>query len=99
MTMTGTTTTSITEKASISRPRWASAIGPLGLRTTARSQAPAERAAPVAIAHRSDLVKACFTPPDHTHSLRMRDESEATYCAGQSFFLPIQALYKRRGAE
>jgi hypothetical protein len=45
MTMTGTTTSIITEKASNSRPRSASAIGPLGFRTTARSQALASRAA------------------------------------------------------
>src|SRR4029077_3518322 len=67
-------------------------IGPLGLRTTARSQAPAVRAAPTVIAQRCDLAKACFTSPDHTHSLRMRDQSEATYCAGQSFFLQIQGF-------
>ena len=34
MTMTGTTTIIMTVKASIIRPRSASAIGPLGLRTT-----------------------------------------------------------------
>src|SRR5258708_14241936 len=62
MTMTGTTTISITEKASINRPRSASAIGPLGLRTTARSHAPARSDAPTVIAQRCDLVKACFTP-------------------------------------
>ena len=61
--MTGTTTISITEKASISRPRSASAIGPLGLSTTARSQAPASRATATAVIQRCDLMKACFTPP------------------------------------
>src|SRR5258708_16447909 len=98
MTMTGTTTISITEKASISRPRSASAIGPLGLRTTARSHAPASRDAPTAIAQRCDLVKASFTPPP-VPFIEDRDESEAPYRDGQRFFLPISALRKRlRGA-
>ena len=52
MTMTGTTTIIITVKASNSRPRWASAIGPLGLRTTARSQPPARRASKAIAAQR-----------------------------------------------
>ncbi len=62
MKMTGTTTTIITVKASISRPRSASAIGPLGLRMTARSQPPANRASSAIPATRNVTI-ACFTPP------------------------------------
>ena len=63
--MTGTTTISITEKRVDQQAALgASAIGPLGLRMTARSHAPAEsRAAPTTIAQRCDLANSLLPRP------------------------------------